>query len=109
MWCHCSPRTSAIPEIIVIAFDREPVLEVKSVTGHHAARVRWIVGDPVGGGLLLEKTGTLNGQLISDFLSPGLKFQIESKIIASSVNFFILSSLCGPLFSPLLWNSYGGT
>src|SRR5208282_2055590 len=60
-----------IPEIIVIPFDREPVLEVKSVSGHHTARVRWLVSDPVGGGLLLEKTGTLDGQLIFDFLSRG--------------------------------------
>ncbi len=58
-----------IPEIIVIPFDREPVREVKPVTGHHAAGVRWLIGDPIGGGLLLEETGTLNGQLIFDFLS----------------------------------------
>jgi hypothetical protein len=44
-----------IPEIVVIPFDREPVLEVESVSGHHAARVRWFVGDPAGSGLLLEK------------------------------------------------------
>ena len=60
-----------IPEIVVISFDREPVLEVKSVSGHHAARVRWLVGDPAGSGLLLEETGTLNCDLVSDFLSPG--------------------------------------
>jgi len=56
-----------ISEIIVIAFDREPVLEVKSVSGHHAARVRWLVGDPIAGSLLVEETGALN-------LEPSLHF-----------------------------------
>ena len=60
-----------IPEIVVIPFGREPVLEVKSVSGHHAARVRWLVGDPARGGLLVEETGTLKCHLISDFLSRG--------------------------------------
>src|SRR5208283_407348 len=60
-----------ISEIIVIPFGREPVLEVKSVSGHHAARVRWLVGDPARGGLLVEETGTLKCHLISDFLSRG--------------------------------------
>jgi len=60
-----------ISEIVVVALDSEPIPEVESVTGHHAPRVGWRVGDPVGGGLLLEKTGTLNGQLIFDFLSRG--------------------------------------
>src|SRR5579864_2661282 len=60
-----------IPEIVVIPFDREPVFEVKSVSRHHTARVCWLVGDPAGSGLLLEETGTLNSDLVSDFLSPG--------------------------------------
>ena len=50
-WYECgatAPRERLmIPEIVVIPFDREPVLEVKSVSGHHAARVRWLVGDPL--------------------------------------------------------------
>src|ERR1700687_25624 len=49
-----------IPEIVVIPFDREPVLEVKSVSGHHAARVRWLGGDPAGSGLFLEEIGNLH-------------------------------------------------
>ena len=61
-----------ISEIIVIPFEREPVLEVKSVSGHHAARVRWLVGDPAAGDLLVEETGALNRHFISYFLSPGL-------------------------------------
>jgi hypothetical protein len=60
-----------IPEIIVVAFDSEPVFEVKSVSRHDSARVRWLVGDPPNGGLLLEETGPLNCHLMSDFLSRG--------------------------------------
>jgi len=50
-----------IPEIVIVTLDREPVLEVESVSGHQAARVRCLVGDPDVSGLLLEKTGALNG------------------------------------------------
>ena len=60
-----------IPEIVVVPFRRESVLQVKSVSDHHAARVRWLIGDPAGSGLLLEETRTLNCDLVSDFLSPG--------------------------------------
>ena len=60
-----------IPEIVVVAFDREPVLEVKSVYRHYTTRVRRFVGNPADGGLLLEETGTLNCHLMSDFLGRG--------------------------------------
>ncbi len=65
------PELLTIPEVVVIFFNREPVLEIKAVSGHHPAGVGWLVRDPTVGGLLVEKPGTLQRHLISNFLSPG--------------------------------------
>ena len=60
-----------IPEIVIVALDREPVPQIKSISGHHAARVGWSIGNPTVSGLLLEEPGTLNCHFMSEFLSPG--------------------------------------
>ena len=53
-WATTPRERLTIPEIVGIPFDRKPVLEVASVSGHHAARVRCLVGGPAGSALLLE-------------------------------------------------------
>ena len=60
-----------IPEIVVVALGCEPPFQIEAISGHHAARVRWFIGNPAVSGLLLEEPGTLNCHFISDFLSPG--------------------------------------
>src|SRR5208282_507434 len=60
-----------IPEIVIVALDREPVLQIESISSHHAARVGWSIGYPTVSGLLLEEPGTLNCHFISNFLSRG--------------------------------------
>jgi len=60
----------AIAEIVVIAFDCKPILQVEAISGHHAARVRRLIGNSSIAGLLVEEPGALNRYFISDFLSP---------------------------------------
>ena len=60
-----------IPEIIVVALNCYPILQIESIAGHDAARIAGFIRDPITRGLLLEKPGPLHRHLISGFLGQG--------------------------------------
>jgi len=78
-----------ILEIVVIPFDREPVLKVESVTGHCAAAVRWLIRDSFVSGFLAAKSGNLGRDFMSEFLSTERDSKKNENNCQSLVNFFI--------------------